>query len=238
MSPPAAKISRPLANSPGKITSPGAFATFLMFETIFDTLNAKAGIYAYLDKHEEIRKEIPLMISGTITDNSGRTLSGQTAEAFWTSVKHANPCGVSVKSNPIDSYNSALACDPISAFGGIVSCNFKVDKKTALELNKIFFVCTGSEANDLALRIAKTYTKATDVLVMDNAYHGHTNSLIDISPYKFKSKGGEGKKNYVHVLRMPDRIRGKWTEKSKDWIKRYIDEAKEQIDKNFNKKNK
>ena len=106
------------------------------------------------------------------------------------------------------------------------------------KLNKIFFVCTGSEANDLALRIAKTYTKATDVLVMDNAYHGHTNSLIDISPYKFKSTGGEGKKNYVHVLRMPDRIRGKWTAKSKDWIKRYIDEAKEQIDKNFNKKNK
>ena len=69
-------------------------ADFLMFETIFDTLNAKAGIYAYLSKHEKIRREIPLMISGTITDNSGRTLSGQTAEAFWTSVKHANPCSI------------------------------------------------------------------------------------------------------------------------------------------------
>ena len=67
---------------------------FLMFETIFDTLNAKAGIFAYLDKCEEVGKEIPLMISGTITDNSGRTLSGQTAEAFWTSVKHANPCSI------------------------------------------------------------------------------------------------------------------------------------------------
>ena len=69
-------------------------ADFLMFETIFDTLNAKAGIYAYLSKHEKIRREIPLMISGTITDNSGRTLSGQTAEAFWTSVRHANPCSI------------------------------------------------------------------------------------------------------------------------------------------------
>ena len=48
------------------------------------------------------------------------------------------------------------------------------------KLNKIFFVCTGSEANDLALRIAKTYTKANNVLVMNNAYHGHTNSLIDL----------------------------------------------------------
>ena len=106
------------------------------------------------------------------------------------------------------------------------------------KLNKIFFVCTGSEANDLALRIAKAYTKGTNVLVMDNAYHGHTNSLIDISPYKFKSAGGEGKKNYVHVLRMPDHIRGKWTKKNKDWIKKYIEEARELIDKNFNKKNK
>ena len=67
---------------------------FLMFETIFDTLNAKAGIFAYLEKCEEVGKEIPLMISGTITDNSGRTLSGQTAEAFWTSVRHANPCSI------------------------------------------------------------------------------------------------------------------------------------------------
>tara|TARA_Y100000590_G_scaffold81318_1_gene90395 strand:- start:7513 stop:11166 length:3654 start_codon:yes stop_codon:yes gene_type:complete len=69
-------------------------ADILMFETIFDTLNVKAGIFAYLDKCEEVGKKIPLMISGTITDNSGRTLSGQTAEAFWTSVKHANPCSI------------------------------------------------------------------------------------------------------------------------------------------------
>ena len=105
------------------------------------------------------------------------------------------------------------------------------------QLNKIFFVCTGSEANDLALRIAKNYTKAQNVLVMDNAYHGHTNSLIDLSPYKFNSKGGEGKKDYVHVLRMPDEIRGKWTKQNNKWINKYIDEAKEIIKKHFNKKN-
>ena len=53
-------------------------------------------------------------------------------------VKHANPCGVSTKSNPLESYKSALLCDPISAFGGIVSCNFKITKNLALELNKLF----------------------------------------------------------------------------------------------------
>ena len=105
------------------------------------------------------------------------------------------------------------------------------------QLNKIFFVCTGSEANDLALRIAKNYTKAQNVLVMDNAYHGHTNSLIDLSPYKFNSKGGEGKKDYVHVLRMPDEIRGKWTKQNNKWINKYIDEAKKIINEHFNKKN-
>ena len=71
---------------------------------------------------------------------------------------------------------------------------------------------------------------------MDNAYHGHTNSLIDLSPYKFNSKGGEGQKDYVHVLRMPDEIRGRWTKKNNKWINNYVEEAKEIIHKNFNQK--
>ena len=54
-------------------------------------------------------------------------------------IKHANPCGVSSLKNKIDSFKSALACDPISAFGGVVSCNFKINKKLAKEINKIFF---------------------------------------------------------------------------------------------------
>jgi 5-methyltetrahydrofolate--homocysteine methyltransferase len=66
-------------------------ADIILIETIFDTLNAKAAIFAYLNKCDELNFEIPLMISGTITDASGRTLSGQTVEAFWVSMKHANP---------------------------------------------------------------------------------------------------------------------------------------------------
>ena len=68
-----------------------------------------------------------LNISQTLPKNTGTVI-----------VKHANPCGVSKNSNKINSYKEALACDPISAFGGIVSCNFKVNKKIAIELNKIF----------------------------------------------------------------------------------------------------
>jgi 5-methyltetrahydrofolate--homocysteine methyltransferase len=63
----------------------------LLIETIFDTLNAKAAIFGVLSLFEERGEELPLMISGTITDASGRTLSGQTTEAFWYSVMHARP---------------------------------------------------------------------------------------------------------------------------------------------------
>ena len=67
----------------------------LLVETIFDTLNAKAAIYAIKKYFREINKpEIPIMISGTITDASGRTLSGQTLEAFYVSVMHAKPLSV------------------------------------------------------------------------------------------------------------------------------------------------
>lgn len=68
----------------------------LLLETIFDTLNSKAAIYAvnkYFDEHTD-KERLPLMISGTITDASGRTLSGQTLEAFYISVEHANPLSV------------------------------------------------------------------------------------------------------------------------------------------------
>ena len=98
---------------------------FLMFETIFDTLNAKAGIYAYIDKCIEIGKEVPLMISGTITDNSGRTLSGQTPEAFWTSIKHANPFSIG--------FNCALGAEQLRPH--LVSLNKIADAPISLHPN-------------------------------------------------------------------------------------------------------
>lgn len=63
----------------------------LLFETVFDTLNCKAAILAAQNVFKEINRELPIMISGTISDSSGRVLSGQTLEAFWYSVEHAKP---------------------------------------------------------------------------------------------------------------------------------------------------
>jgi 5-methyltetrahydrofolate--homocysteine methyltransferase len=80
----------------------GGIDIFLV-ETIFDTLNAKAAIKAILDLEDDGYEPLPLWISGTITDRSGRTLSGQTVEAFWNSVRHARPWAVGL--------NCALGAD-------------------------------------------------------------------------------------------------------------------------------
>lgn len=80
-------------------------ADVIMVETIFDTLNAKAALYAIDGVFAHLGMRLPLMISGTITDRSGRTLSGQTAEAFYYSLKHAKPLSIGL--------NCALGADDL-----------------------------------------------------------------------------------------------------------------------------
>jgi ethanolamine-phosphate phospho-lyase len=68
-----------------------------------------------------------------------------------------------------------------------------------------------SEANDLAIRISRRVGNGgEDIMVYDHAYHGHLGTLVDISPYKFSRKGGEGQKEWVHVVPIPDVYRGKY----------------------------
>ncbi|MDA9793863.1 bifunctional phosphoribosylaminoimidazolecarboxamide formyltransferase/IMP cyclohydrolase [Candidatus Pelagibacter sp.] len=89
-------------------------------------------------------------------------------------IKHANPCGVSIHNDHLKSYKSALACDPISSFGGIVSCNFKISKNLALELNKLFLeVIIGNGFEKEALKLLK---KKKNV------------RLIDATNYSFKER--------------------------------------------------
>jgi len=91
-------------------------------------------------------------------------------------------------------------------------------------LTTCFFTNSGSESNDLALRLARTATDSKETIVLDGAYHGHVSSLIDISPYKHNSKGGSGPPSYVHTLPMPDSYRGKY--KGDEALTGYIDELK------------
>ena len=86
-----------------------------------------------------------LAISKSLPKNSGTVI-----------VKHANPCGVSINKNSLKSYQLALACDPVSAFGGIVSCNYKINKTLAIELNNIFLeVIIANGFDPDALKILK-----------------------------------------------------------------------------------
>jgi phosphoribosylaminoimidazolecarboxamide formyltransferase/IMP cyclohydrolase len=89
-------------------------------------------------------------------------------------IKHANPCGVSIHKDHLKSYKSALACDPISAFGGIVSCNFKISKNLAIELNKLFLeVIIANSFDKNALKLLKKKKNLR---------------LIDASNYSFNEK--------------------------------------------------
>ena len=75
-------------------------------------------------------------------------------------------------------------------------------------LRVCYFVNSGSEANELALRLARAHTGRRDVIVLDAAYHGNTTTLVKMSPYKFNGPGGEGRPRWVHVAALPDVYRG------------------------------
>ncbi|MDR3698480.1 MAG: aminotransferase class III-fold pyridoxal phosphate-dependent enzyme [Candidatus Sulfopaludibacter sp.] len=75
-------------------------------------------------------------------------------------------------------------------------------------LRVVYLVCSGSEANELALRLARAHTGRQGVIVVDTAYHGNTNALVEISPYKFNGPGGRGRPPHVQVVPMPDVYRG------------------------------
>jgi 4-aminobutyrate aminotransferase-like enzyme/Ser/Thr protein kinase RdoA (MazF antagonist) len=97
-------------------------------------------------------------------------------------------------------------------------------------LRVCYFLNSGSEANELALRLARAHTKREDVVVIEHAYHGHTSSLIDISPYKFNGPGGGGKKPWVHVAPIPDDYRGLYGRGGADLGVKYAQHVGDMID--------
>ena len=78
------------------------------------------------------------------------------------------------------------------------------------ELSVCMLVNSGSEANELAFRLARCHTKSKELLVVDGAYHGNTNACIEASPYKFNGPGGEGQQPHVHMVTLPDPYRGEF----------------------------
>ncbi len=125
----------------------------LLIETVFDTLNAKAALFAVMALFDEIGRELPIMVSGTITDASGRTLSGQTAEAFLISISHAPLFSVGL--------NCALGASQLRPYLQILSRNsdFKIKEYLDLGLVNIIGGCCGTGPGHIKAiaELAKNY---------------------------------------------------------------------------------
>lgn len=93
------------------------------------------------------------------------------------------------------------------------------------KLSVCYFVNSGSEANDLAIRMARHFTRREDVLVLDHAYHGTSTLAMEMSPYKFDQKAGSGQKPYIHKLASPDLYRGKYRYDDPGAGEKYANEA-------------
>ena len=111
-----------------------------------------------------------LNLSKTLPNNIGTTI-----------IKHSNPCGVSINKNKFKSYKEALACDPISAFGGIVSCNFRISRSLAIELNKLFLeVIIGKGFDKKALKVLK---KKKNLRILDSSNLNNQNNYNIVSNF-------------------------------------------------------
>ncbi|MGB5893270.1 MAG: aminotransferase class III-fold pyridoxal phosphate-dependent enzyme [Ignavibacteriaceae bacterium] len=102
-------------------------------------------------------------------------------------------------------------------------------------LNVCYFVNSGSEANELAIRLANTHTKQKDFIVIDDAYHGNSSSVVELSPYKFDGTGGSGAALHIHKVTMPDTFRGAYKSDDINAAKKYaadVEKAVKQIQQN------
>ncbi|HEY6352314.1 MAG TPA: aminotransferase class III-fold pyridoxal phosphate-dependent enzyme [Candidatus Angelobacter sp.] len=112
----------------------------------------------------------------------------------------------------------------------IVRYASRLTERLPAPLRVCYFVNSGSEANELALRLARAHTRHEDVIVLEHAYHGHTSTLIDISPYKFDGPGGRGRKPWLHVVPLPDGYRGLYRRGEPDLGRRYAAHVAEVLD--------
>ncbi len=146
-----------------------------------------------------------LTISKSLPKNTGTVI-----------VKHTNPCGVSINKNNLESFKSALACDPISAFGGIVSCNFEIKKNIAIELSKIFLeviVANGFDKNALQILKKKKKLRLIDAsnfsskhILKSNSFFNTTiiqsedNKIFTKKDFKIVSKKKPNKSQFDNLI--------------------------------------
>ena len=124
-------------------------------------------------------------------------------------IKHANPCGVSINSNNTKSFNEALSCDPVSAYGGILSCNFKMSQNLAKEVNKIFFevvIANGFDKDSIKILKKRKNLRIIDSSTLDEKFNfnfiSKFNNILIQTPDNIKLK----KKDFhVVSIKKPDK---------------------------------
>lgn len=119
-------------------------------------------------------------------------------------IGHANPYvarAVAVQAGILNTNSRYL-------FSQLPSLAAEIKKTLPAKFNRVYLVCTGTEANELAIRLAKSYTRRRKLICMDGAYHGNSNMIINVSPYKHHAEGGLGTPSFVLRLPLPDTLNG------------------------------
>ncbi|MHA1137399.1 MAG: aminotransferase class III-fold pyridoxal phosphate-dependent enzyme [Candidatus Thorarchaeota archaeon] len=140
-------------------------------------------------------------------------------------VGHSNPYVVEALSKQA----SVLNTNTRYLHENLVKYAERLSSKMPGDLKVCFFVNSGSEANELALRLAMTHTKQRNLIVIDGAYHGNTDNLVGLSSYKHNGPGGEGPPPHVHMVRMPDPYRGEYKQSDVDAGKKYAEDVSKAI---------
>jgi 4-aminobutyrate aminotransferase-like enzyme/Ser/Thr protein kinase RdoA (MazF antagonist) len=133
--------------------------------------------------------------------------SGQKYLDAYNNVPHTGHCHPEVteeicRQSALLATNTRYLSDAFNSYAELLISTFPVS------LNRVFLVNSGSEANELAVRMARTYTGHSDIVVLEGAYHGNTTTMTDISPWKHNGRGGKGSPSWVHTLPLPDTFRG------------------------------
>ncbi|MBN1406275.1 MAG: aminotransferase class III-fold pyridoxal phosphate-dependent enzyme [Calditrichaceae bacterium] len=190
----------------------------------------------YISKSFSISYENPIKITRGamqyLFDDHGKTYIDAV-----NNVSHVGHCHPAVV-KAINEQNTVLNTNTRYLHDNLVRYAERLTATMPDPLNVCFFVCSGSEANDLALRIARTLTGRKETIVLEGAYHGTSIANIEISPYKYAGNGGAGRAEYIYEVLVPDTYRGRYGKDDADAGTKYAESVKQAIDKIYQQNKK
>ncbi|MDI9337570.1 MAG: aminotransferase class III-fold pyridoxal phosphate-dependent enzyme [Alphaproteobacteria bacterium] len=196
------------------------------YKGLIDPLNQEAELQ---NRHQHVPKNLSLSYNQKLKINRGalQYLYDQQGATYLDCVNnpaHVGHCHPKVV-EAIQHQTAILNTNTRYLHDAITHYAHKLCATLPASLNCCFFVNSGSEANDLAIRLSRAYTKQKDMVVVDNAYHGTTVMDIEMSPYKFNGKGGFTKPDYINIAKIPDTYRGDFKQNDPDAGFKYAQEV-------------